>query len=199
MVGLNNGTWEHPWLRAIHGPSELVGERLEMCARQHYSKDYQYVKFIQCMDRNVSTIPIRAPECAKETGMDLDLLVACANTEGEQLVATSYGYASWMGIDITPTFVLNDKKKVLGLPDNFTDIVCEQLATTSVTLAEVSTSSLGGNSGHVGQGSYWEDLLVTGCAVAFTTLLVAGVAAVVMKRRRGEASEEKRGLLHHNA
>lgn len=91
MVGLNNGTWEHPWLRAIHGPSELVGERLEMCARQHYSKDYQYVKFIQCMDRNVSTIPIRAPECAKETDMDLDLLVACANTEGEQLVATSYG------------------------------------------------------------------------------------------------------------
>jgi hypothetical protein len=23
MVGLNNGTWEHPWLRAIHGPSEV--------------------------------------------------------------------------------------------------------------------------------------------------------------------------------
>jgi hypothetical protein len=24
MVGLNNGTWEHPWLRAIHGPSEVM-------------------------------------------------------------------------------------------------------------------------------------------------------------------------------
>ena len=24
MVGLNNGSYEQPWLRAIHGPSELV-------------------------------------------------------------------------------------------------------------------------------------------------------------------------------
>ena len=82
MVGLNNGTWARPWLRAIHGPSELVGERLELCARQHYAKDYKYVKFMHCMDQNVSVIPIRAPECAEENGMDLDLLVACANMEG---------------------------------------------------------------------------------------------------------------------
>jgi hypothetical protein len=50
MVGLNNGTWARPWLRAIHGPSELVGERLELCARQHYAKDYKYVRFMHCMD-----------------------------------------------------------------------------------------------------------------------------------------------------
>lgn len=111
-----------------------------------------------------------------------------------------------MGIDITPTFVLNDKKKVLGLPDNFTAIVCEQLATTSVTLAEISASGslaeisasgsvawMGGEG--MGQGSYWEDLVVTGCAVGFTTLLVAGVAAVVMKKRRGDGGSETRGLL----
>eukprot|EP00960_Hanusia_phi_P072580 767821-Hanusia_phi.AAC.10 len=62
------------------------------------------------MDENVSVIPIRAPECAKKVrgrrenevvtarqhNMDLDLLVSCANMEGETLVATSYGYASWM-------------------------------------------------------------------------------------------------------
>jgi hypothetical protein len=29
MVGLNNGSYEQPWLRAIHGPSELVREREE--------------------------------------------------------------------------------------------------------------------------------------------------------------------------
>uniref|UniRef100_A0A7S0U110 Sulfhydryl oxidase n=1 Tax=Hemiselmis andersenii TaxID=464988 RepID=A0A7S0U110_HEMAN len=197
MVGLNNGTWAHPWLRAIHGPSELVGERLGLCARQHYSKEYKYVKFIQCMDQNVSTIPIRAPECAEKNGMDLDLLVACANTEGEQLVATSYGFASWMGIDITPTFVLNDKKKVLGLPDNFTDIVCEQLATTSVALAEVGAES-GAGGGRVGKGSSLEDLMVTGVVVAFATLMVAGLAAVAMRLRgRKEGGEEKKSLLDH--
>ena len=202
MVGLNNGTWAKPWLRAIHGPSELVGERLELCARQHYAKDYKYVKFMHCMDQNVSVIPIRAPECAKENDMDLDLLVACANMEGETMVATSYGYASWMGIDITPTFVINHKKKVLGLPHNFSDIVCEQLATTSTTLkeaaavrlAEASTisggraamslaSAVGGPSG-AGAG---KDLLVTGVAVGFISMVIVGGAMIVLRLRQGVA------------
>jgi len=112
------------------------------------------------MDENVSVIPIRAPECAKKADMDLDLLVACANSHGETLLAGSYGYSSWMGIDITPTFVLNEHKKVLGIPGNFTDIVCEQLATTSkpATLAEVSTA---GGSYHPSKGQSL-DLMVTG-------------------------------------
>ena len=33
MVGLNNGTYDEPDLQTVHGPSELVGERLELCAR----------------------------------------------------------------------------------------------------------------------------------------------------------------------
>ena len=87
QVGLNNGTYRHPWLRAIHGASELVGERLEMCAREHYAAGYQYLRFIKCLDENVTTIPLRAPHCAGAAGMDLDVLVACANLDGERLVA----------------------------------------------------------------------------------------------------------------
>merc|ERR1719409_1091805 len=218
MVGLNNGTWARPWLRAIHGPSELVGERLELCARQHYAKDYKYVKFMHCMDQNVSVIPIRAPECAEENGMDLDQLVACANMEGETMVATSYGYASWMGIDITPTFVINGKKKVLGLPKNFSDIVCEQLATTSTTLkgaaavrlAEASTISGGPASlslaaqmgGPAGAGA-GKDLLVTGAAVGFISMLVVGGAMIVLRIRRSktflDTSDEHRSLIASTA
>ena len=55
MVGLNNGTYDEPDLQTVHGPSELVGERLELCAREHYSKNYKYVRFLSCMDRNVTT------------------------------------------------------------------------------------------------------------------------------------------------
>jgi hypothetical protein len=200
MVGLNNGTYDQPWLRAIHGPSELVGERLELCARQHYARDYEYVRFMHCMDENVSVIPIRAPECAKRHGMDLDLLVACANMQGEQLVAGSYGFASWMGIDITPTFVLNHKKKVLGLPKNFTDIVCEQLATTSTSLAEasVAVSAAGGGWHGLSRGGQAEDLMVTGLAVGLVTMLVLGAALVVVRMRGGTRRsrvEEREALL----
>jgi hypothetical protein len=58
--------------------------------------------------------------------------------QGEQLVATSYGFASWMGIDITPTFVINDKKKVMGLPANFSDIGKTMIFQISVLSSSVS-------------------------------------------------------------
>ena len=35
-------------LQTVHGPSELVGERLELCARQHYARGYQFVRFLSC-------------------------------------------------------------------------------------------------------------------------------------------------------
>mmetsp|Transcript_17533 Transcript_17533/g.42541 ORF Transcript_17533/g.42541 Transcript_17533/m.42541 type:complete len:627 (+) Transcript_17533:155-2035(+) len=196
MVGLNNGTYDQPWLRAIHGPSELVGERLELCARQHYAKDYQYIKFMKCMDKNVSTIPIRAPECAAKAEMDLDLLVACANMNGEQLVAGSYGYSSWMGIEITPTFVINSHKKIVGLPKNFTDEVCSQIALTSTSLAEVSAHS----------GVFHPDvqvseapLVMSGIAVLFGFTVCIGAPFFVLMTLRRRARGERRSLLRSDA
>jgi len=134
MVGLNNGTYDAPSLQTVHGPSELVGERLELCARQHYARGYQFVRFLSCMDRNVTTVPLRAPDCAREAEMDLDLLVACANQDGERLVAGSYGYSSWMGIKSTPSFVINGKKKITGLPANFSHELCSHIKLTSTVL-----------------------------------------------------------------
>mmetsp|Transcript_46559 Transcript_46559/g.95253 ORF Transcript_46559/g.95253 Transcript_46559/m.95253 type:complete len:623 (-) Transcript_46559:152-2020(-) len=191
MVGLNNGTYEHPWLRAIHGPSELVGERLELCARQHYAKDYQYVQFMSCMDKNVSTIPLRAPECAAKTGVDLDLLVACANMNGEQLVAGSYGFSSWMGIEITPTFVLNSHKKIVGLPKNFSDEVCSQIELTSTSLAEVSAGAANVQDYQVSE----KPLLMSVIAVGFGVVIVVGFPFFLIIKLRRAARGERQSLL----
>jgi len=194
MVGLNNGTYRHPWLRAIHGSSELVGERLEMCAREHYSRDYQYLKFMKCMDRNVTTIPLRAPDCADEADMDLDVLVACANLDGERIVAQSYGYSSWMGIDITPTFVINSHKKMVGLPDNFTDILCEQLDETPWSL-------LRANQEYPNMGVHTNETLketAVWSAVAMAILCVLGspfIFALDRARRKARLVGERRSLL----
>ena len=123
-----------------------------------------------------------------------------------------------MGIDITPTFVINGKKKVLGLPKNFSDIVCEQLATTSTTLkgaaavrlAEASTISGGPASlslaaqmgGPAGAGA-GKDLLVTGAAVGFISMLVVGGAMIVLRIRRSktflDTSDEHRSLIASTA
>ncbi len=53
----------------------------------------------------MSIIPLRAPECAASAGMDLDLLVACANMEGERLVAGAYNMLSPLTRSSLPTWV----------------------------------------------------------------------------------------------
>ena len=65
----------------------------------------------------VSAIPSAAASCCRATGLDIGLLTACAHKQGAQMVARSYGYASWMGIDTVPTFVLGNRKQILGLPE----------------------------------------------------------------------------------
>lgn len=218
MVGLNNGTWAQPWLRSIHGPAELVADRLELCARQHYAKDYKYVKFLHCMDENVTTIPIRAPECAYKHDMDLDLLISCANDEGASMVATSYGYSSWLGIDITPTLILNHKRKELGLPHNFSDIMCEEAAksplastlaqtsatadATAVSTAKSTASDVKSTKAPTGlhaTKSEGMDLTITGLVVGAITVSTLGMGVLVMRwQRPGRGGREQESLIANN-
>jgi len=198
MVGLNNGTYRHPWLKAIHGPSELVGERLELCARQHYPKDYQYLRFFKCMDKDVKKIPMMAPECAEEADMDLNVLVGCANMEGERLVASSYAFSSYMGIGMTPTFVINGGKPIVGLPSNFSEELCYQLATTSVTLQQAREKDVeslyppqDSTDAIVEESSIW-----TFVAFLAVFICIAPLFCIIARlRRRRAMAEERRALL----
>uniref|UniRef100_A0A7S4PP56 Sulfhydryl oxidase n=1 Tax=Guillardia theta TaxID=55529 RepID=A0A7S4PP56_GUITH len=198
MVGLNNGTYRHPWLKAIHGPSELVGERLELCARQHYPKNYQYLRFFKCMDKDVKKIPMMAPECAEEAEMDLNVLVGCANMEGERLVASSYAFSSYMGIGMTPTFVINGGKPIVGLPSNFSEELCFQLATTSVTLQQAREKDIESlyppqdrTDEIVQETSVW-----TFVAFFAVFICIAPLACIIARlRRRRALAEERRALL----
>ena len=45
MVGLNNGTWAQLWLRDPRAIG-ACGRAARACARQHYAKDYKYIKFM---------------------------------------------------------------------------------------------------------------------------------------------------------
>ena len=50
-------------------------------------------------------------------------------------MAGSYGYSSWMGIKSTPSFVINGKKKITGLPTNFSRELCSHIKLTSTVLS----------------------------------------------------------------
>ena len=76
--------------------------------------------------------------------MDLDLLVSCANSEGDKLVAGSFGFSSWMGISITPSFVLNEHHKISGFPSNFSAELCLHLQHAAAQQASGEPAQLAG-------------------------------------------------------
>ena len=81
--------------------------------------------------------------------MDLDLLVSCANSEGDKLIAGSFGFSSWMGISITPSFVLNEHHKISGFPSNFSAELCLHLQHAAAQQASGEPAQLAG--GALGQ------------------------------------------------
>ena len=84
-----------------------------------------------------------------QADMDLDLLVSCANSEGDKLVAGSFGFSSWMGISITPSFVLNEHHKISGFPSNFSAELCLHLQHAAAQQASGEPAQLAGEA--VGQ------------------------------------------------
>jgi hypothetical protein len=106
-------------LTSMHGAGELVADKLEVCARKHYGHNYQYMKFVACMDLDHEKIPDNAADCAKKTGVDMKVLQKCSDEEGDTLLGTAFGYSSWKAVFSTPSVML-DKKMFRGVPMNIT-------------------------------------------------------------------------------
>lgn len=106
-------------LTTMHGPGELVADKLEVCARKHYGHNYHYMKFVACMDLDHEKIPDNAEDCAKKNGIDMSLLKKCSDEEGDKLLGTAFGYSSWKAVYSTPS-VMVGKEMFHGVPRNIT-------------------------------------------------------------------------------
>jgi hypothetical protein len=75
---------------SLHGPDEVRGDVLQLCAAGHYPEEYRYMDFVACMASDVHLVPGNWKACAKETGLDPDVIEACADgAEGMKLLAES--------------------------------------------------------------------------------------------------------------
>jgi len=68
----------------MHGPSECLGDMIQLCAARIYPDPKLYLGFINCMTSNYSRIPNRefVQSCALEHGIDFDRINNCISDEG---------------------------------------------------------------------------------------------------------------------
>lgn len=71
----------------MHGPSECLGNSIELCAAHVYPNPKIYLGFTMCMSRNFAQIPSEdlVKDCALEHGMEFDKLNHCLSAEDGQV------------------------------------------------------------------------------------------------------------------
>lgn len=67
----------------MHGPSECMGNIIELCARELYPNPKINLGFIMCLSRDYQDIPERSlvEDCALESAIDFQQLNDCAVKE----------------------------------------------------------------------------------------------------------------------
>ncbi|CAM1511367.1 Fc.00g088800.m01.CDS01 [Cosmosporella sp. VM-42] len=98
-----------------HGPSECMGNILELCARELYPDPKISLGFIMCLTNDYDQIPQRAlvEDCALEHAIDFKALNDCAAKDdggyGMKLLRDSVQRTADAGVNISCTIRLNNE------------------------------------------------------------------------------------------
>jgi glutaredoxin len=113
-------------LESMHGPSEVQGNLVHICAAKHAPKKYMDV--IVCMNRDMRGIPGNFEACATETGVDAAPIKACAEgEEGKALLSASFAASKAKGAAGSPTIFLAGKPYQGGRKANdFLRAICNE-------------------------------------------------------------------------
>lgn len=100
----------------MHGPSECLGNILELCASNLYPDPKIYLGFVMCLSADYSSIPSEGlvQECALEHSMDFAKLNACASADdgakGVDMLRKSVARSAAKGVQKSCTVRLDDKE-----------------------------------------------------------------------------------------
>lgn len=100
-------------LTSMHGDSEVKGNIIELCLQKHLAKDYGFMATVDCMNKEMRSIPGNWEECARQASVseaDLALLKGCyEGDEGKGLLKTSFELAQTKGARGSPTMFVGGK------------------------------------------------------------------------------------------
>lgn len=98
-----------------HGPSECLGNILELCAASLYPSTKTYLGFTMCMSESYEDVPSRSlvEDCAMEHGIDFDELNECATKEdgtyAMDMLRKSVEHSAAKNVTISCTVRLDEK------------------------------------------------------------------------------------------
>ena len=140
---------------SLHGQGEVDEDTRQVCAMK-YNPD-KYFNYVLCVDKDYSNAANVWENCAKESGLDVAKIKACAGgSEGTELLAANIQKANDLGIGSSPTFFINNQVLSSGAmsPEQIKANVCEMnkdLEGCSVTLnttsGTVTPTASGGSCG----------------------------------------------------
>jgi len=106
----------------LHGPGECVGDLFLLCAYNltHITQPWAWWDLSVCMQagQNYNNVPGNIEGCASSVGLNYNAINQCATGSlGTQLFIQSVDYCNSLGIDETPTSIINGQMYVGGSPN----------------------------------------------------------------------------------
>lgn len=101
-------------LHSMHGPGELRGDILQLCAQKHHSTE-KLLRFITCQNESLERIPYNWEACAQRAGLDQAKVRRCAGSdEGRELLRASMRRARAADATASPTLIIGGKRHTRG-------------------------------------------------------------------------------------
>lgn len=96
--------------QSLHGQPEVDENIRELCAIKHYPENYEYMDYIWCRDKNITSNDWEP--CAK----NFSKIKTCFNgDEGKMLLSENSRLAGQLGIGASPTWMVNNKYQFSGI------------------------------------------------------------------------------------
>jgi hypothetical protein len=107
----------------MRGPNEIAEAQIELCAMKHASREENGFSFSFC--RASTGYKPGFEDCAQKAGIDMDLLVKCAQgEEGAAALSADMELAEKLGIRRSPSFLINNRFMYEGSEENIRAAFC---------------------------------------------------------------------------
>ncbi len=101
--------------KSLHGQPEVDENIRELCAIKHYPKNYKYMDYIWCRDKNIKDKNWRA--CTRKNGIRETVIEKCsAGEEGKTLLREDIKLAKELGFGASPTWLANNRFEFHAIP-----------------------------------------------------------------------------------
>src|SRR5262245_6212318 len=137
FIGQTGPTGE---LSSMHGPNEVKGDTLQVCAQKYAPA--KWFDFILCQNKNSKEVATNADSCAKEVGIPGAKIQACADgQEGKDLLAASFKRSQDAGARGSPTMAFNGTKYEGGRkPTDLMKAICNAASKKPASCSDIPES-----------------------------------------------------------